>query len=558
MVTLPELRDAIFDAFDSAAETWGRVAGNLDEIEAQYARTVQAPAKRHHGNSWSGVAADGALTRIDAQSGVLRFSSAEARNIATGLESAGETLRAAQNALRAVLERARVEEMTVRDDGSVTWSPTAPPDPSLVAERQAYDAAQAGKWNTAYDIRQGIDGALRTATETDTQLAALLQKMAEAARTGPIGDDATQLAAITDHSRLAIDMRGGPDASAIPPPGADPKSVAAWWASLSQNDRQSFIAAYPERVGGLNGVPVVDRDQANQITVVRTVADLQARQGSLSEQEGKNYEGLVKLQGSIQAHAADPNAAPLYVMAIDSSGEGKFAVAVGNPDTAKNTAVMVPGTTTTLEGVNNQIDRARRLQFTSDVMTPEAGDVAVVTWLGYNAPEIGPSVATPERAQQAAVPLDSFIDGVRVTHEGERGRVTVIGHSYGTTVVGEAAATQHLDVDDIVAAGSPGMRTDHAADLGIGAGHVWVESAGNDPVARLPQAGDLFGGAYPMGAAPQDSRYDANRLQVDTDGHSGYWEPESQSIRNQAAIVVGQYDNAELARESTAGAGEAR
>jgi hypothetical protein len=44
------------------------------------------------------------------------------------------------------------------------------------------------------------------------------------------------------------------------------------------------------------------------------------------------------------------------------------------------------------------------------------------------------------------------------------------------------------------------------------------------------------------GEEPTDPAFGANRFVVDTWGHDAYWEPGSQSLRNQAAIVVGRYD----------------
>lgn len=41
---------------------------------------------------------------------------------------------------------------------------------------------------------------------------------------------------------------------------------------------------------------------------------------------------------------------------------------------------------------------------------------------------------------------------------------------------------------------------------------------------------------------PSDADFGANRYATDTHGHSAYWEPGSQSLLNQARVLVGQYD----------------
>ena len=48
------------------------------------------------------------------------------------------------------------------------------------------------------------------------------------------------------------------------------------------------------------------------------------------------------------------------------------------------------------------------------------------------------------------------------------------------------------------------------------------------------------------GQSPHREDFGANRYVVDTTGHSDYWQRDSQSLDNQARIVVGQYDKVGL------------
>jgi pimeloyl-ACP methyl ester carboxylesterase len=173
------------------------------------------------------------------------------------------------------------------------------------------------------------------------------------------------------------------------------------------------------------------------------------------------------------------------LLGYDPAGDGKAIVAVGNPDTAAHTAVWVPGLNTELADIQGNTNRVRHLQERADELTLEAaGDVAAVMWLGYDAPETGSSVLAHGRSEQGGKALDSFVDGLHVTNDGQGHTVTAIGHSYGSTVVAEAALRgDGLAVNDIVVAGSPGMHTDHAADLNIDPRHVWAGSAPLDPVS---------------------------------------------------------------------------
>ena len=56
----------------------------------------------------------------------------------------------------------------------------------------------------------------------------------------------------------------------------------------------------------------------------------------------------------------------------------------------------------------------------------------------------------------------------RAQRSGDGPHVTVVGHSYGSVVLGRALRDQGLEVTDAVAVGSPGMGVDDAGDLGDG------------------------------------------------------------------------------------------
>jgi hypothetical protein len=48
------------------------------------------------------------------------------------------------------------------------------------------------------------------------------------------------------------------------------------------------------------------------------------------------------------------------------------------------------------------------------------------------------------------------------------------------------------------------------------------------------------------GISPHEPEFGANQYAVDTSGHSAYWTPGSQSLQNQAAVIVGRYSLAGL------------
>jgi hypothetical protein len=229
-------------------------------------------------------------------------------------------------------------------------------------------------------------------------------------------------------------------------------------------------------------------------------------------------------------------------------------LANGDPDTADNTAVYVPGTTSRLAGAHGDIERMTRVWKEAHSMSPGTS-TSTITWIGYDAPQ-NLITDSPRQgyAYDAAPALNDFLDGLHTVQGGaDESHTTVIGHSYGTTVIGTAAKEHHLAADDVVAAGSPGMLVGDARDLGVGRNHVWSEAADSDPVPYIGR--DFLGGrkwsvdtwhGVPVNAGyvamvPSDEEFGAHRMEVDTSGHSGYWDEGSTSLKNQAAVVVGRY-----------------
>jgi pimeloyl-ACP methyl ester carboxylesterase len=286
-----------------------------------------------------------------------------------------------------------------------------------------------------------------------------------------------------------------------------------------------YIEAYPERIGTLDGLPTTVRDIANRLAL-----RLAAHDAALDRRREERAENLNR---TLEAAEYGPGA-PLYLLDINNkSVDGTAVVAVGNPDTARHQAVIVPGVNSALDGMTGEIERAGRLQTSADHMANARGDVAVIAWLNYDSPGQDPSAVNGSAAASGAPELAQFVDVMRQTSD--HTHVTVVGHSYGSVVVGHAAASGGLNTNDIVTAGSPGMDVASVNDLRIDAHHVWAGAAQGDDVS-----GWLSHFAH--GTEPHTDEFGANRFVVDTTGHSAYWDPDTISLKNQAAIVVGRYE----------------
>ncbi|WP_181025315.1 alpha/beta hydrolase [Mycobacterium kansasii] len=235
-----------------------------------------------------------------------------------------------------------------------------------------------------------------------------------------------------------------------------------------------------------------------------------------------------------------------YLGLIDDKGHA--AVAIGNPDYATRNAILVPGTGQDLsafEGSDSKSLAMFRAALRADPSL-NPSDVAVTTWMGYDRPMNLFEAASPDRARAGAEALDSFESGMRASHVGGPSIDTVIGHSYGSTEVGAAATGgHHLDVNNVIAVGSPGMLSHHAGDLNLDAGAtVYGMRARNDIIEMVTDltlghdpAASEFGGTR-LVAAPGPSS-DPVGLTPSVAAHSSYWDYDNPALRNMGAVIAG-------------------
>jgi pimeloyl-ACP methyl ester carboxylesterase len=164
-----------------------------------------------------------------------------------------------------------------------------------------------------------------------------------------------------------------------------------------------------------------------------------------------------------------------------------------------------------------------------------AARVAVVAWLGYHPPDgVNLDAIRESRARSGAAALVTFVRGVLARRPGAD--VTLVGHSYGSIVVG-LAARDLPDVDDIVVMGAPGLGVDSAADLH--GTRVWSALAPADWMRRVPQV-RLFGLGH--GTRPSSRGFGSIPLPTaGVAGHDYYLEPGSATLGAVANIVLGQF-----------------
>jgi hypothetical protein len=342
----------------------------------------------------------------------------------------------------------------------------------------------------------------------------------------------------------------------IPDGRVPPTKVAKWWEGLSPAQKESAIFMYPEELGELDGIPTATRDRCNRELLARAKAKLTEREHFASgEQLAQIKETLTGVEAIEARLSTEPTAAhpQAYLLGFDTRGTGHAIVAMGNPDTAANVATYVPGTTAHLGSIPNGLTRADRM--VKAAHHAGAKSPCVVTWLGYNPPQNLAQAAHMSYAEHGRGKLDSFEDGLRVTHEGRPSHNTVIGHSYGTTVIGQAAyGNDTLNADDVVFVASPGLGygANEASDLNLTGipsdqvgQHVHSTVAlfdvihltnGPDPLLGPTPADPAFGGQLFHSDPGHPGMWGGFSKEV----HSAYWKPGSDSLRAMGQIIAGK------------------
>jgi pimeloyl-ACP methyl ester carboxylesterase len=380
---------------------------------------------------------------------------------------------------------------------------------------------------------------------------------------------------------------------------ASPAEITGWWNSMSEEERALFVATAPDLIGPLDGIPTEDRDTANRDLLDEEITDLDAQiarveaelantRENLGRSNNPRYTELMNELETLQGQrdslnnlnnqiaepmtAEDANggavSADYYLLGYDSAGDGQAIVSVGNPDTAENVNVYVPGTKADLDSLNGDLSRAEGTFADAARWGPPGSSTASILWLGYDAPdEVQPSydgdnegwepgASSEKYAMNAADDLSSFVDGLRATDQGSTANLTMSGHSYGSTTIGVAARENGLDVDNMIFVGSPGTGAEHASDLRIDPENVWASLNEGDVIgyAREIEFGadhgaisagfseeDMIHGTDPTseafgGRTFHSEQGDGNAI----DDHGAYYEQGNPARENMAFIITGQ------------------
>ncbi|MFF1734262.1 alpha/beta hydrolase [Streptomyces sp. NPDC058247] len=601
--TLKALKPSEFtEAADSYRSLSDGGSASKDDIDNRVAAGMRKTLK--------GQAAHAALGELKKLSDNFHYVQIECGLISTALDGFAYDIEAAKKKLDNAVADAEAAKCTVNADGSVSYPPGGDevdgktPEGGTVSGytdasaqglgRQAVNFDPNPHARVAQECADRISEALKEATEADGKWAPKLRAL-------KADDDLT--VSDSDWADAQKDTSGVSKAADAyldsfgPPRDGDSEDNANWWKGLTDEQRADYLAAHPKQAGAMNGLPADARDEANRIVFSETKAKYELELDSIPAEPANKYTMLTTASGPVQVHTDEwmawnekygnrkksleqvgagmqqiqarfdrtgvdglPEA---YLLGFDPKGEGdgRVIVANGNPDKADHTAVYVPGTYAGIESIGDGKDfgdlgRSERLWAQSQKLAP-GENISTITWLDYNAPDnIVPQATDGHEAAAGGVTLRDFLTGNDVAHQqetGARAHTTAVGHSYGSTVVGDAAqaGTSWTDpklADDIILAGSPGVQADRAADLGVGAHHVWAMGAPWDD--QVVRQGGRVTGLGNHGVIPTDDAFGGNIMQSDSGGHSGFWDSDgskaSVSLENQARVITGRYGDVAL------------
>lgn len=547
MIGYSDLLNAQPEAFSGLAEHWDTLANNVDTYQQQWQAQVRDPLQ---GGGWAGAAGDAARNHVDQVHQRFSAHPAVLRRVSGTLRQSAQDIAAAKARVTQAQQQAASLGLSIDQRGSVNINPSRLSGgigdlPVVLASAEI--------------VGKEIDDSIRAANEADQRSA---QALAQLTPQGAVVAGTHAAGAASTRDDPTTGTRAAETPPGAPAAGSDPKQVKQWWDHRSQAQKQQLADEYPDYVGQTDGIPSAARDYANRKVLDNLIG---------TTHDPTKLQGLTKLQASLGPAprfpasdippAGDPHKPPRLLLGVDTSGSGHMIVSTGNPDSAHNVVTSVPGVNTKLDQTNvgyavGDASYPKNVYDAALQKNPHES-TAVVYWADYDAPQEPQdplSAASSASAQHATANLSQFERGLQATHDPSAKQHSVlIGHSYGSTVVGETAKAvgglQNLGVNDVVAVGSPGMDVNSASDLlkpppGSTLPHVWAATSPNDEVMGPLWTAQNLTGIDAHGADPTGSGFGATVFDPGQGHHGDYMgKNDPTSLDNVGAIVAGNYND---------------
>ncbi|GGM55311.1 hypothetical protein GCM10011608_45190 [Micromonospora sonchi] len=281
-------------------------------------------------SGWRGPAANAALHRLNELDDEFEVASLQTRTAATVLREAAEEFEDLQRRLESAVSAAHSLGLTVDDSGRVS----APPMPAAHRNDPDADVIQRRDVQNVAIYTDLIAKIVAEATETDRQITRGLSGL----KASIPGQRPYEYNKAQEGAQAAASALGLSDDD-IPAPGSAPVDVNAWWPGLTNDERQIYLTAYPDRLGALDGLPTIDRDAANQLALRAFIGD---NVNHYRDQNNPQHATALMLLDKLEEAENAPPHKRLYLLSLDPRGDGKAAVAIGNPDTAPTPPCSCP------------------------------------------------------------------------------------------------------------------------------------------------------------------------------------------------------------------------
>lgn len=316
------------------------------------------------------------------------------------------------------------------------------------------------------------------------------------------------------------------------------REAREFFAALPPAAAAALVGTRTDQVARLDGSPARLRYQANRLRLLTAADRLRSAvaAGRATAYQRTRLATVEELLAPVTTTGTDATGrlAPIQrdrqFLAVETTGRGRAVEVLGDLDQAAHVAVLVPG-------IRNQLESLRSLADRADLIRSEAGPgTATVVWLDYESPAGVIEASSKQPAKDAIDGLRRFRAGLG-TELSPGADLTLIGHSYGSQVIGQALLAG-VRCDRVIFTGSPGIDRSvrSAADLVPPETLVFAARAPGDYVS------------YTEWHGPDPVSF-PDVVTMRTDGgaasvryHDGYYAPNSQSLHNVGLVVRGEVD----------------
>ncbi|MFC4336427.1 alpha/beta hydrolase [Salininema proteolyticum] len=215
------------------------------------------------------------------------------------------------------------------------------------------------------------------------------------------------------------------------PRAMDPVDMQEFFASLGEETDDWLAVLYPDTMMRLDGVPFSSKRLSSRIMTV--AAEEVSKEPTYPQRPWTGGERPPRGDlGAVRESGRDF----LYVDPYLNDGHGSWVEVVGDMESAEKVSILVPGSAATIDNHNFDLYqwRAQSLVDASD------GDLAVIVWAGAPWPSGWVESSWANWAEIAGERLARFSEDVAAQYPDKY--MTVVGHSYGGAVVGEAERHQ--------------------------------------------------------------------------------------------------------------------